>query len=789
MRTWILIWVMGLIALSAVVASEHKVVVLTDFEDEPELARFALKGTEKSAVSLATEPAGHGAKAARIVFPKWKPGAEEWPAIMLTTAKGLPPDWSGFDCLALDVRNASKTDADVGLHIRDAGGQSVGKHFIIAPGERQTIRYQLAEAGAVDFTRVRELHIFGTRPPADVALIVDYLRLEEDLGSRLAAAEQRLSGLRRQPRPQECDRMFAKLGGELANLLARAASESSVVAREMLRIEVLAFTKTLDTDVPRLLSEARMRAEFRRIDPKLPYACGFATSMEKVFPADVPFRARVTRQAGIELAGNEIESLQLLILAGDQSLDGVQVRITPLMRADGDSSRRTPSARVSPVGFVQTKKPPYHAPYIGWYPDPILDSLTRFDVKSNEMQPVWIRVSTPPGAMAGDYRATITVQPSNAPPVELGLRVTVWGFDVPEERHLRTALNFSPAFVEQAYGERSEKRRLQYYDFLLEYRLNPDSIYRADPPALTDLLRWNRAGMNAFNMIYVRKPVDHKSGAPYPEADKARILAQLDAVVPQLKANGLYEKAYVYGFDEVSADTFNAMKDVFSTIKAKYPDLPLMTTAYDATYGESTGLDMVDAWVPLTPSYNLERARNAREEGKQVWWYICIVPKSPYANWLIEYDAIDARSLMGLQSAKYQPDGFLYYATNRWPLTKKPITDGPYTDWPPRSFQDCNGDGSLMCAGPDGPLATIRLENLRDGIEDYEYFWLLRQEIIRLRSNRAPRASEVLRAAEVALKISDGLVKSLSSFSKSPDAIYAKRRQVAEAILQAREVP
>ena len=32
-----------------------------------------------------------------------------------------------------------------------------------------------------------------------------------------------------------------------------------------------------------------------------------------------------------------------------------------------------------------------------------------------------------------------------------------------------------------------------------------------------------------------------------------------------------------------------------------------------------------------------------------------------------------------------------------------------------------------MCAGPDGPLSTIRLESIRDGIEDYEYYLLLRR--------------------------------------------------------------
>jgi hypothetical protein len=41
---------------------------------------------------------------------------------------------------------------------------------------------------------------------------------------------------------------------------------------------------------------------------------------------------------------------------------------------------------------------------------------------------------------------------------------------------------------------------------------------------------------------------------------------------------------------------------------------------------------------------------------------------------------------------------------------------------PPES----NGDGTFLLPGPDGPLATIRLVNLRDGIENLELFVLAR---------------------------------------------------------------
>jgi len=533
---------------------------------------------------------------------------------------------------------------------------------------------------------------------------------------------------------------------------------------------------------------ANMVDTARKMDPTISYACGFVSGMQKILPKDVDPACDTDPEGNVELAGNETESIQLLIYAFEQDLEKTAVEVGPVVSADGKSVSSGITVQASPVGFVKTGQPPYEVKYVGWYPDPILDFLRLFDIKQGDVQPVWIRVRTQPGFPAGDYHCDLTVKPANAAPYKIDLNMHVWGFDVPEERHLRTAMSLYDSFLAKAYGTETDEMRMKYEDFFLDYRINPDNIYRASPPKIDDLERWDKLGLNAFNLIYVQAIKDMKPGEPYPEEELKKVFDNLDSIIPQLKEKGLYEKAYLYGFDEINSDTFFAMKDAMEKIKTRYPDLCLMTTAFDASYGEDTKIDAIDAWVPLTPSYDKDRADRARARGKQVWWYICCEPVAPYANWFIEYDAIDTRSLMGMQTAKYEPDGFLYYAMMRWPHTTKPITDGPYTDWPPVSFEDFNGDGSIACAGPDGPLATIRLENIRDGIEDYEYFRLLREEIKRLKAVQGNAADDALKQAEDALIIGDDVVESTTKFSKDPNVILAKRRQVAEAILAARKV-
>ncbi|HVK06147.1 MAG TPA: glycoside hydrolase domain-containing protein [Armatimonadaceae bacterium] len=770
----------------------RRTLALNDFGSAAERERFQLRGIPAANFGPAdASPFASGAPAARLTLARWRAGMDEWPALVLRNAKGLPANWAGYDVLAVDVRNDSHSETvDLALHVQDSESSTAGRHFLIGPGKTQTLRFPLSEMDRVNVGRVREIHLFGTRPGADVTVRLGGLRLEEAVDTRLKTARARLGALRRAARGSGAEAVVAteeRAVQELERRLTALGANPAEQERSAIRAEVVALEERVRLATPRAISESRMRRDAGG-KTATGYVAGFATSMEKFFPKDVPFLARVAREGRVTLAGNETESVQVLVLAdGNQELKDVAVTVGPLRGRDGTPSPAL-TAQAAPVGFVKTNKPPYKVAYVGWHPDPILDFLSRFDVKAGELQPVWLRVTAPAGTPAGEYTAEVTVRPANGPETRLPLRITVWGFDLPKETHLRTALSFREPMLDQVYGGPvTEEMRQRYYSYLLKYRLNPDNIYRREPPKVSDLELWERQGMNAFNLTYAIRPADLKPNAPYPPELKREILAQLDAIVPELKRKGLYSKAYLYGFDEVSEGSFAAMTDIFTTVKAKYPDLPILTTAYDATFGEATGLSAVDAWVPLTPKYDPARVRRAREErGKQVWWYTCIVPKAPYANWFIEYDLIDSRSLMGVQSAKYKPDGFLYYAVNRWPLSKKPITSGPYTDWPAASFAAANGDGSFLCAGPDGPLATVRMENIRDGIEDYEYFWLLEQEVKRLRAAGASAAA--VRRAERALEVGPDVVRSLSEFSKSPEAILAKRRAVAEAILEARKV-
>ena len=132
-----------------------------------------------------------------------------------------------------------------------------------------------------------------------------------------------------------------------------------------------------------------------------------ADTMEKVF-RDEPTARGPTALLTIEAARNEVEGVQLIVApAGKDDLRGATLNITDLQTPDGG---RIAAANIAwhVVGYVQTEKPAYKTPKIGWWPDPLLPG-TGFDVKTGQVQPLWIDVRVPAEAKAGQYRGAVSV--------------------------------------------------------------------------------------------------------------------------------------------------------------------------------------------------------------------------------------------------------------------------------------------------------------------------------------------------------------------------------------------
>lgn len=551
--------------------------------------------------------------------------------------------------------------------------------------------------------------------------------------------------------------------------------------------------------LPGELTLARAAAANERRGLATDFALGVTDGMTNVLRPTELFQGTFPHHVEVELARNEFEPAQIVLVPVDRDLIGATWSVSALS-APGGAVIPAADVSVSVMGYLKSRKAAIPTP-VQWWPSPILDFMKSVDVRRGEVQPLWLCVRAREHTPAGLYTGTLTVRGQDVQPKSIELRVRVFDFTVPKEQHLRTVWGNSDACYRPLYGDRYDQamaRRI--FDFFLEHRLAVNDLYAAQAAgkpigegfyseciglsALSDpneLRRLWEAGSRWWNLGYLHPVFAERAGLSLDEYVPKFIEMMRESLKVAEAAGWPRENLGIYFFDETR--DFETLNRAASQVKAAFPDIALMTTGYDRSYGVKNGpIDQsIDIWCPLTPRFAEDQKLidAGRKLGKRAWWYVCCVPKGGGdLNFFSQLPAVRSRLLMGAATWKYQPDGFLYYRVPGWAHYKKPIDSGPLTDWQPYFLPGPDGDGELICPGPDGPLSTLQFENIRDGIEDYEYYWLLRERVEQARE----RGLDVSAAAGL-LSVSPSLLTSLTTYSEEPARLRAERRRIADAIV------
>ncbi len=738
----------------------------------------------------------------------WRDGMPKWPAF---TVKPSVADWRGFDRLVADVVSVGEPGNPDGgdlisLWVMDPKGDQKNRFHgsaVVPPKGHSRITVNLAEPqGKADLSNITRLH-FTTQMPDGFAVAIDRLTL-------LAPGEE--------PPPPD----GPQVGRDIAPLV-----EAGRVWRERRDHE---------------RHEAREAKRRALLDAAYAAGCvvspdmilGTATSMEGVRPRD-DFTARPIPADGLSLrlARNETESLQLLVSPLAEDLRGVRVFVVgDLLSVGGEAALPAHCVACHPVGYVEiTNRTPYsigrsvpcaaapgyvrvgRRPTPGWWPDPILDHLDAADVRGSDVQSFWVRARCPEDQPAGIYRGALVVAADNAEPVEIPFSVRVNDFALGRASALPLAVSSWPGISEsrkdfvKGWKEKTAAMRAdpeapvnawwrherEWVSFLADYLIPVDVLYNFGRKkeefhlrAIRQLRDEGRLGL--FNIGYWDAFYKGQSVESWRKNHVERLRRFLDAA----RELGVESRAYTYGCDEVTADNFPRVAMAVEELKKEFPGVPVFTTSVDKEFGVGTELSGIDWFCPLTEDYDVKKADAARAEGRKVWWYICCGPLAPYANMFVESQPIEGRSLMGAQSVKYRPDGFLYYQIANW-STPRCIASDAFTDWDAQTYRNFNGDGSWTRVGPDGiPIPTIRLENFRDGLEDYAYAKILEEKLREIENGKlkienegdgqpSNCASWAQRARE-ALAVPRSLVDTTANFSDDPAALYRWRDEIADLI-------
>lgn len=553
-------------------------------------------------------------------------------------------------------------------------------------------------------------------------------------------------------------------------------------------------------------------------------------SMQRIAQHEAPFGKAA---AELCAARNETESFQAVVAADKAPLHVTSAALSDLVGPKGarigkDCVRiyreelvrvrlSTPGAELPP-GLYPDPLVPFVNPDTGEPIEPLTQHQERwgepmvmrghdmcglpFDVAPGQNQPLWIDVRVPRDAPAGEYRGVFRV--SAGVKAETPVTLTVWDFALPDgpthRNHFGGFSGVAKLFGVQRDSERFRQIEMRYCQAMAEHRLNPPIPSHLLPEVQKDgslsikpdrhqALKKFLEELHVTDFEIPRPPFgqlpystqrpDYNTIAPDQREKAQRYYRQY---YEYLKQNGWDKRAYVYLLDEPNLkENYEQVLTLGKLVHEAAPQLRLLVV--EQTYKQDpTWPDMdpaVDIWCPLWAFIDRDSIREKIAHGDEVWSYTALVQRTPpyhpqYAqlkgkdppHWHIDWPLLVYRVPTWI-NRQYGITGLLYWSTVTTVID--PWFNPAFAH--PRHF---NGGGLLFypgaACGIDGPVTSMRLKNIRDGMEDYEYFVLLEK-------HAGPAAVQ---------KLVDRIAPNWYDYCRDPDALLAVRREMAKQITGSR---
>jgi hypothetical protein len=186
-----------------------------------------------------------------------------------------------------------------------------------------------------------------------------------------------------------------------------------------------------------------------------------------------------------------------------------------------------------------------------------------------------------------------------------------------------------------------------------------------------------------------------------------------------LRSRGWLERYAQHIHDEPHGEEIPHYVRFAKVIRESLPGVPTVD-AISLREGVDFLKGTLDIWTPVLASFDDQTGVLAQHAagGGQVWFYTCIFPQGPYLNRFIDYPLLKTRLLHWL-NYRHNLSGFLHWGGNYW-------SDEPFKNVEPiindgRTLLPA-GDNAIVYPDPERltVLSSIRLEAMREGIEDYE---------------------------------------------------------------------
>jgi len=310
----------------------------------------------------------------------------------------------------------------------------------------------------------------------------------------------------------------------------------------------------------------------------------------------------------------------------------------------------------------------------------------------------------------------------------------------------------------------------RYFWFLVQHGVCPEM-----PVSFADEAIQQYAGQAGLNSVRLPYRAGWQMGTFPPEDEQS-----LQRAVAAAQEGGWAEKTFVYALDEPSPAQYERCREVSAWVKQLAPDLKFLLT--EQFEPELQGA--IDIWCPVLARVDLAALAEQQRQGETFWWYTCANPRAPHPTFLVDDYGVAPRILPWM-NARFNVHGLLYWQTTQWRAVGNPWDDPLTLPW-----LGANGDGSLLypgsAVGLDGPVASLRLKLIREGLEDHEYLTMLRG-LVNEQAGAEPQPDGSDPGGRRVAELCAPLFTEFTDYATDAAALEGVRAQVAEEIVRLRK--
>ena len=438
------------------------------------------------------------------------------------------------------------------------------------------------------------------------------------------------------------------------------------------------------------------------------------------------------------------------------------------------------------------------------FPDYLM-AEKQISIKEKSNQAIWLTINIPEAAPSAGYTGDITVT-SQQGKVKLPMSVTVYPLTLPATRKLKVTEWYSTGDFDKFHGIKEEysdawfSMLRKYADNMVAHRQNVfqvpmDAIgiqKRIDGRLSFDFTRFDQIaqvfwdtkkmdyletgeiaqfGNNAWFSSDINLQDFHVKN---PETGKIETMAGKDvapglltATESHLREKGWLSKTLFHVKDEPSMHNSQSWREMSAYIHKYAPDL-IRIDAIETT----NLLNDIEVAVPKLDAFGTwyESYREAQKKGVELWFYTeGIYQGSLFPNKTIDMPVMNSRILHWL-NYRYDATGYLHWGWNQW-------TEDPFKDVGMHI-----GDGWHVYPSKDGVLNSLRWEQMRNGIQDYECFRMLEDKICNLKDSLGKRADWIdprRRGHEISAQV----IYSIEQHTDDPSVLYAAKKQLINEII------